>query len=620
VVCGYHRRYAWDGGLIMGNLAAAICMTMTVIAGALPAFADDVRIVRRDGSVVGGQLKAFEDGVYVVTTPAGEVAVEVGAVATIDVGGVPRPAPAARTMRGASGVGDAPAMASPADATTGLVTMTTTANEQIAGRITGFEDGIYEIETAGGVRRVPVAIVVRIESANGGAASGGAAVPAGAVESKVAVELTGEPLTISGSRTLGELIVRPLLETYAQSGGASNPIWTQRGSSSERGFQAQFGAGQTFSAALTLKGTLSGIDDLAKGNAQIAMLERRMTKAEAQRVATAGLGDPLALGNEAIIGASAVVVVVHPSNPVKALTFAQVEGIFSGRIRNWNEVGGPNRRIQVLAPMAGSTLLDVAKDTLSDPFEILPSARRTGTSLETADLVSADPASVGLVHTDYRGNTAALALTNGCGQTFEPTPFNIQSETYPLWSRQFLYSTSTAARSTRDFLAFVQTPAAQRVLQDRGLGGLAPSLANKGAITFDRAQTAKYPDASARFLDIVAAFVAGAARVTVTFRFEPGSNDLDGRAIADLDRLVEFVKGGALGRRTLALVGYWENTGNFIADVAQSKARAVAVAELLQKKGLTVERLFGFGPLLPVECDRAAVSQQRNRRVEVWVE
>jgi len=602
----------------MRTLAAAICVVVAVIAGALPSFADDVRIVRRDGSVVAGQLKGFEDGVYVVTTPAGEVLVDVGAVATIDVGGVPRPAPAARATRGASG--DGPAMAKAADANAGLVTVTTTANEQIAGRITGFEDGIYEIETTGGVRRVPVVTVLRIEPANEGAAPIDSAVGAATVESKVAIALTGENLTISGSRTLGELIVRPLLETYAQFGGATNPIWTQRGSSSERGFQAQFGAGQSFSASLSLKGTLSGIDDLAKGNAQIAMLERRMTKAEAQRVAAAGLGDPLASGNEAIIGASAVVAVVHPSNPVKALTFAQAAGIFSGRIRNWNEVGGPNRRIQVLAPMPGSTLLDVAKDNLGDPFDILASARRTGTSLETADLVSADPASIGLAHTDYRGNTVALALTSGCGLTFEPTAFNIESETYPLWSRLFLYSTNTATRQSRDFLAFAQTPAAQRVLHDRGLGGLTPNVANRGAIKFDRTQAAKFPDASSRFLDIVAAFVAGAARVTVTFRFEPGSNELDGRAVADLDRLADFVKGGTLGGRTVALVGYSENTGNFTADVAQSKARAVGVSELLQKKGLTVERLFGFGPLLPVACDGAASSLQRNRRVEVWVE
>lgn len=614
MVCGYHRRHAGDGWLTMRILSAAIFMIAAVLAGMTAASADDVRIVRRDGSVVEGQLKAFEDGVYVIATPAGDVSVDVGKVAAIDIAGVPKPgAPVPAPRSKSSGSGEALSLVKPAETNGGLVILTTKANEQIEGRIKGFEDGVYEIETAAGLQRVPVANVAGIEPVNG------ASVPA-VPQRTVTVELTGEPLTISGSRSLGELIVRQLLETYVQHGGATKPIWTQRGSANERGFQAQTGGGLTFNAAMSLKGTLGGIEDLINGSAQIAMLERRLTPDEAQRVAAAGLGDPFAQGNEAIIGPSAVVIIVHPSNPVKSLTYAQVAGIFSGRIRNWSDVGGPNRRIQVLAPAPGSTLNDIVKANVGDAFDISSSARRAGSSLETADLVGADPAAIGLSYADYRGNTVALPLTNDCGLSFEPTPFNIESETYPLWSRLVLYSTAKAARQARDFLAFAQSPTAQRVLRDRSLGGLTPVVAAKGAVKFDRAQAVKYPDASARFLDVVAGFVEGASRTTLTFRFEAGRDELDSRAIADIDRLVDLFKGGTLGRRKLALVGYSESTGKFTTDVAQSKARAVAVADVLQKKGLSIERLFGFGPLLPVECDGAAASVQRNRRVEVWVE
>lgn len=606
MVCGPDRRHARDGWVVMGRHTAfkfAIA-TLSLALGAVAAGADDVKIVRRDGTVVEGQLKSFEDGVYVVATPAGEVAVDVGKVTSIDIAGVPKPAGAP-----ASGGGTPPAGPSG-----GIVTMTTTANVQIVGRIIGFEDGVYEIETPGGPQRVPVASVARIEPSGGGSASP----PAAAHE--VLVELSGEPLSISGSRTLGELAVRQLVESYAQQGGAAGPVWAQRGSSTERTFQAKTAGGTTFNVAMSLKGTLGGIDDLIQGRAQIAMLERRMTAAEAQRVAAAGLGDPLAPGNEVIIGPSATVVVVHPSNPVKALTFAQIAGIFSGRIRNWSEVGGANRRIQVLAPAAGSSLIEAAQTGLGDPFEILGSARRTGSSLETADLAGADPAAIGLAHSDYRGNTVAVAITSNCGMTFEPSLFNIESETYPLWSRLVLYTTSKATPAVRAFLNFAQSSKAQRILRERGLSNLTPSIAEKGEVKLDRALAAKIADASSKFLDVAAGFVAAAARMTVTFRFEPGSEQLDSRAVADIDRLADFVKSGALGGRRLALVGYAESSGNFTADVAQSKARAVAVSEALQKKGLTIERLFGFGPLLPADCDRSPGSQQRNRRVEVWVE
>ncbi|MDR1464208.1 MAG: substrate-binding domain-containing protein [Oscillospiraceae bacterium] len=42
----------------------------------------------------------------------------------------------------------------------------------------------------------------------------------------------------------------------------------------------------------------------------------------------------------------ALVLITHKNNPVESLTQDQVIGIFSGRIRNWKEVGGPDQAIQ----------------------------------------------------------------------------------------------------------------------------------------------------------------------------------------------------------------------------------------------------------------------------------
>ena len=350
------------------------------------------------------------------------------------------------------------------------------------------------------------------------------------------------------------------------------------------------------------------------------MLERPLTPAEAKRLTASGLGDPLADGHEAVIAPGAVVVIVHPSNPVKSLSFAQVSGIFSGRIRNWSEVGGPSRRIQVLAPSPGSPSLDVAELSFGPSFDVMASARRLPSSLETADLVAADPAAIGLVQYGDRGNTAALSLTNGCGLTFEPTSFAITSETYPLVTRFSLQTTVKASASARDFLDFATSPAAQAGLKERGLPNLMPVVAGKGTVRFDRIQAGIYPDASARFLDVAAGFVENASRTSLTLRYDGGSDRLDARAVADLDRLLQFASSSALGNRKFALVGYAESTGNFAADVAKAKARAVAVSEVLQRKGLTIERLFGFGPLMPVECQGSELNVQRSRRVEVWVE
>lgn len=537
---------------------AAACVlalgTLTGLGGTT--VAEEVRIVRRDGSEVLGTLKSFEDGVYVIATPQGEVSVEVGKVARLDVLGVPQPGPNPVPAQPV-------ATPAPPPAPTAVVTLNAMAPQP---------------------------------------------------------DLSGGSITLSGSRSLGEMAIRQLIEAYALRGGASKPVWGQRNAGNDRTFVAQTRNDKTFTAEVKLRGTAGGIEDLISGAADIAMLERPMTPEEAKRVAAAGLGDPHQRDQEAVIGPSAVIVLVHPSNPVKSLSMLQLSDIFAGRSRNWSEVGGTNRRIQVLAPNAESALFDAVKAGTGKGFEVLPSARLVASSLETADLVGADLAAIGLAHSDYRGNASALSLTTQCGLSYEPSEFQIASETYPFASRLVLYTTNRASKQVKDFVAFAQSSGAQRMLQEKGFVSLTPVLSPKGSVKFDRTAATKMTGASVRFADVVGTFVENAARLSLTFRFDAQGAALDARGQTDLTQLVEYVASGALGKRTLSLVGYWDSTGDFIDDVTQSKARAVMVAEALKKKGLNIERLFGFGPLLPVECDGAGSRAHRNRRVEVWVE
>lgn len=54
------------------------------------------------------------------------------------------------------------------------------------------------------------------------------------------------------------------------------------------------------------------------------------------------------------IGLEAFVFIVNADNPVDGLTADQIRGMYSGRITNWNEVGGPDRLINPLQRIEGS--------------------------------------------------------------------------------------------------------------------------------------------------------------------------------------------------------------------------------------------------------------------------
>ncbi|MEW6352260.1 MAG: substrate-binding domain-containing protein [Thermodesulfobacteriota bacterium] len=90
--------------------------------------------------------------------------------------------------------------------------------------------------------------------------------------------------------------------------------------------------------------TRTGIEQLLQGNVELAMASRRMTPSENKMAQEAGLSIV-----EQQIGWCSTVIIVHPANPVSQLDKNQLVKVFKGEYTNWNEVGGPNRPIMVLA-------------------------------------------------------------------------------------------------------------------------------------------------------------------------------------------------------------------------------------------------------------------------------
>lgn len=88
------------------------------------------------------------------------------------------------------------------------------------------------------------------------------------------------------------------------------------------------------------KGSGAGITALIKKEVPLAASSRRIKPDEVAQARAAGV-EPV----EIEILKDALVIVVHPSNPVARLTEQQVAQIFAGRITNWKQVGGRDERI-----------------------------------------------------------------------------------------------------------------------------------------------------------------------------------------------------------------------------------------------------------------------------------
>jgi phosphate transport system substrate-binding protein len=110
-----------------------------------------------------------------------------------------------------------------------------------------------------------------------------------------------------------------------------------------------------------------------------------------------------------------------------------------------------------------------------------------------------------------------------------------------------------------------------------------------------------------------------AQRLTVNFRFEEGSANLDNKARQDLARVFDYIKRHDKTERSVTLVGFGDAKDDPARADLLSKLRAMAVRRELVKNGVVLREVRGFGALMPVAANNVDEGRIKNRRVEVWV-
>lgn len=130
------------------------------------------------------------------------------------------------------------------------------------------------------------------------------------------------------------------------------------------------------SLTVSKTGSSDGATGLIEGRCQIAMMSRFMKEKEFSQAIANGVM-PVAHA----IAMDGVCVVVHPSNPVRELTTAQIRDIFAGKISNWKELGGADKAIVV-----------ISRDTSSGTYETFENLVMGGEKMaEGTEYVNSNP-------------------------------------------------------------------------------------------------------------------------------------------------------------------------------------------------------------------------------------
>ena len=223
--------------------------------------------------------------------------------------------------------------------------------------------------------------------------------------------------------------------------------------------------------SVTGGGSGTGIAALVNGTVDIANPSRQIKGEELAEAKAKGI-EPV----EFVIARDAIAVIVNPENPVSELTLQQIADIYSGKITNWQEVGGEDRPIVRLSRETNSGTHVYFLETV---LRLGDKENKTLFSMDTLLLPSSEgiiyevrqnPNAIGydgLGYVPHDLKMIAIAKEQG-GAYILPSADTVNDGTYPIARDLYMYTAGQPTGAVKAYLDWILSPAAQAIVTKLG--------------------------------------------------------------------------------------------------------------------------------------------------------
>lgn len=225
------------------------------------------------------------------------------------------------------------------------------------------------------------------------------------------------------------------------------------------------------SIAVTGGGSGTGIAALINGTVDIANASRAIKQDEIDAAQSNGI-EPV----EFVVAVDALAVIVNPDNPVDQLTLQQLSHIFTGRITNWQDVGGNDAPIVLVSRESNSGthvyfLENVIRQGDSDRTDIF--AARTLMMPSSVGITSEVGRNLNAIGYDGLGYvTEHEKVIAVAGETDSPYVLpSIETATdgsYPLSRNLYMYTAGQPNGVIADYLNWIRGPEGQDIVKQLG--------------------------------------------------------------------------------------------------------------------------------------------------------
>lgn len=205
-------------------------------------------------------------------------------------------------------------------------------------------------------------------------------------------------------------------------------------------------------------GATDGIRNVANGEFDLGGSCRHKLNVPAEKDATLHM-----------VAWDALVFIVKDDNPVDNVTEEQIKAVYTGKIKNWKELGGPNAPIKLVdregkTSGTGLMLRELLFNNPDQEFSSDAEYKKSTGPIEAA--ISTDPLAIGAtgVSSSQKREQIKMLKVNGIA----PTKENIMSGKYSLYRPLYLITKGEPAGDAKKFLEFALSDEGQAIISAQG--------------------------------------------------------------------------------------------------------------------------------------------------------
>ena len=205
-------------------------------------------------------------------------------------------------------------------------------------------------------------------------------------------------------------------------------------------------------SGIGIKSAIFGTVDIGNASRQVTGIEHEISKKKNTNII------------ETAIALDAISVVVHKSNPLQNLTLSQLKDIYSGKIENWQELGGKDQEIIVISRDISSGSFLVFNETVLDSANVKENSMRLPSNNAVAVTVGYTPGAIGYIGLGYVNADLKIISINGV----LPSRPNVRNGSYILIRNLYMYTSETPRQLAQDFIDFILSEEGQEIVETQG--------------------------------------------------------------------------------------------------------------------------------------------------------